>query len=319
MPSKWTSSFDQLHGWTVSDHVRTTGDVNGDNKADLIGFGLDGVYIARSTGSGFGSISKWTSAFDLSHGWTVSQYVRTVGDINGDGKADLVGFGLDGVYVALSNGSGFGSISKWTSAFDLAHGWTVSDYVRTVGDVNGDGKDDLVGFGLDGVYIARSTGSGFSAISKWTSAFDLLHGWTVSQYVRTVGDVNGDGKADLIGFGQDGVYIALSTGNGFGAISRWTSAFDLSHGWTVSQYFRTVGDVNDDGKADLIGFGQDGVYVALSTGSGFTPISKWTSSFDLSHGWTVSQYVRTVGDVNDDGKADLVGFGLDGVYVATAK
>src|SRR5204863_53488 len=89
--------------------------------------------------TGFNAISKWTSAFDLSHGWTVSQFVRTVGDVNGDGKADLVGFGLDGVYVALSNGSGFDAISKWTSAFDLAHGWTVASFVRTVGDVSGDG------------------------------------------------------------------------------------------------------------------------------------------------------------------------------------
>jgi hypothetical protein len=39
----------------------------------------------------------------------------------------------------------------------------------------------------------------------------------------------------------------------------------------------------------------------------------------LSHGWTVSQYERTVGDVNVDGKADLVGFGLDGVYIGIAR
>ena len=178
---------------------------------------------------------------------------------------------------------------------------------------------DLVGFGQDGVYIALSTGSGFGAISKWTSSFDLSHGWTVSQYVRTVGDVDGDGMADLVGFGQDGVYIALSTGSGFGTISQWTTSFDLSHGWTVSQYVRTVGDVNNNGKADLVGFGLDGVYISLPFGSGFSLPSRRTTSFDLSHGWTVSDYVRTVGDVNGDGKADLVGFGLDGVYIATAQ
>ena len=43
--------------------------------------------------------------------------------------------------------------------------------------------------------------------SRGTTSFDLSHGWTVAQYVRTAGDVNADGKADLIGFGQDGVYI----------------------------------------------------------------------------------------------------------------
>ena len=130
-----------------------------------------------------------------------------------------------------------------------------------------------------------------------------------------MGDVNNDGRDDLIGFGLDGVYVALSTGSGFGAVSRWTDAFDLSHGWTVAQYVRTVGDVNNDGRDDLVGFGQDGVYIALSTGNSFTLIFKGTSAFDLSHGWTVAQYVRTIGDIDGDGKADLVGFGLDGVYV----
>jgi hypothetical protein len=317
--SKWTSAFDLSHGWTVSQYVRTVGDVNGDGMVDLVGFGLDGVYVALSTGSGFSAVNKWTSAFDLSHGWTVSQFVRTVGDVNGDNMADLIGFGQDGVYVALSTSTSFGSISKWTSAFDLSHGWTISEFVRTVGDVSGDGMADLVGFGLDGVYVALSNGNSFDPISKWTSAFDLSHGWTVQDYVRTVGDVNGDGQDDLVGFGQDGVYVATSTGSGFSAVSKWITAFDLAHGWTVASFVRTMGDVDGDGKADVVGFGQDGVYISISSGSGFSPASKWISAFDLAHGWTVSQYVRTIGDVSGDGKADLVGFGLDGVYVATFK
>jgi len=261
---KWTSAFDLAHGWTVTDFVRTVGDANGDGKVDVIGFGLDGVYVATSNGAGFESISKWTSAFDLSHGWTVRDYVRTVGDVNGDGKIDLVGFGLDGVYVALSNGTGFDAVSKWTSAFDLSHGWTVKDYVRTLGDVNGDGRDDLIGFGHDGVYVALALnpGPGFGSVSKWSGAFDLAHGWTVRDYVRTVGDINGDGKSDLIGYGLDGVYISLSTGAGFGSINRWTTNFNyIPQGWTVNKHPRLVGDADGDGKDDLVGFGTDGVWV----------------------------------------------------------
>jgi secreted trypsin-like serine protease len=215
----------------------------------------------------------------------------------------------------------FNDASKWSPSFDLSHGWTVAEYERTVGDVNGDGRDDLVGFGLDGVYVALSNGTNaFGPVSKWTSSFGLANGWTVAQYERTVGDMNGDGNADLVGFGLDGVYVALSNGsNAFGAISKWTPSFGLANGWTVSQYVRTVGDVDGDGMDDLIGFGLDGVYIALSSGTGFDAVSRWTNDFDLSHGWTVAQYVRTIGDINNDGKDDLVGFGLDGVYTGTAK
>jgi hypothetical protein len=87
-------------------------------------------HYAHAPCPNFGSISKWTASFDLSHGWTVSDFVRTVGDVSGDGRADLVGFGLDGVYVAVSNGSGFNPVSKVVTAFDLAHGWTVSGFVH---------------------------------------------------------------------------------------------------------------------------------------------------------------------------------------------
>jgi hypothetical protein len=317
--SRLTTSFDYSHGWTVTDYPRMLGDVNGDGKDDLFGFGLDGVYVATSTGSGFSAISRWTTDFDYAHGWRVSQHPRMVGDVNGDGNADLVGFGLDGVYIALSTGTGFDPISRWTTDFDYLHGWRVDQHPRMVGDVNGDKKADLIGFGLDGVYVALSNGISFDSVSRWTTAFDYSHGWRVDQHPRMVGDVNGDKMADLVGFGLDGVYIALSNGISFDPVSRWTTSFDYSHGWRVDQHPRMVGDVNGDKKADLIGFGLDGAYVALSTGSGFGPINRWTTDLDYSHGWRVSQHPRTVGDVNGDGMNDIVGFGLDGVYVGSSK
>jgi hypothetical protein len=322
--SRWTTSFDYSHGWRVDQHPRLVGDVNGDGSADAIGFGLDGVYVALSNGvNGFGAISRWTTDFDYSHGWRVDQHPRLVGDVNNDGKADAIGFGLDGVYVALSNGvNAFGPISRWTTDFDYSHGWRVDQHPRLVGDVNGDGSADAIGFGLDGVYVAISNGlNGFGPISRWTTDFDYSHGWRVSQHPRMVGDVNGDHKADLVGFGLDGVYVAISNGlNGFSPISRWTTDFDYSHGWRVDQHPRMDGDVNNDGFADVIGFGLDGVYVGLSNGvNGFDPIRRWTTDFDYSHGWRVNQHPRMVGDVNNDGRIDLVGFGLDGVYIGLSQ
>jgi hypothetical protein len=308
-------SLDLFQRWAVSDHVRTMGDVNGDGKDDLVGFGQDGAYVALSDGNSFGSIGKWTNAFGLSAGWTVRDYVRTVGDVNGDGMDDLVGFGQNGVWVSLSTGSGFPTPTRWVQAFDLAHGWTVQDYVRTLADVNGDGKDDLVGFGQNGVWVSLSTGSSFPAPTRWVQAFDLAHGWTVQDYVRTLADVNGDGKDDLVGFGQNGVWVSLSTGSGFPAPSKWTSSFDLSHGWTVSQYVRMVSDVNGDGKDDLVGFGHNGVYLALSNGSGVDPIRPWKNDFGLADGWTVRDFVRTIGDINGDGTLEVVSFGPNGVYL----
>ena len=59
--------------------------------------------------------------------------------------------------------------------------------------------------------------------------------------------------------------------------------------------------------------------MALSNGSGFALVSSVTSDFSYNQGWRMDTYPRLVGDVNGDGKVDLVGFGYAGAVVATAK
>jgi hypothetical protein len=53
----------------------------------------------------FGPMTMWTAAFNYNKGWHVDMHPCMVGDVNADGKADLVGFGLNGVYIGLSHGT----------------------------------------------------------------------------------------------------------------------------------------------------------------------------------------------------------------------
>jgi hypothetical protein len=135
-------------------------DVNGDGKADAVGFGYAGVYVALTNASGTGfapTTSQWTGAFSYNAGWRVDQHPRMLADVNGDGKADAVGFGYSGVIVALANASGTGfepNGNLWSTSFSYNAGWRVSLHPRMFADVNGDGKDDAVGFGYAGVYVA---------------------------------------------------------------------------------------------------------------------------------------------------------------------
>jgi hypothetical protein len=98
-----------------------------------------------------------------------------------------------------------------------------------------------------------------SAFGPWAG------GWSSDDtYPREVADVNGDGMADIIGFGQYGVWVALATGNGnFAQPGFELSAFGVNAGgWSSDDaYPREVADVNGDGMADIIGFGNAGVYV----------------------------------------------------------
>lgn len=68
-------------------------------------------------------------------------------DVNGDGLVDVVGFAGNGPYVALSTGSGFTTPAYWLEDMAQNQGWRVSQHPRVLADVDGDGNDDIVGFG----------------------------------------------------------------------------------------------------------------------------------------------------------------------------
>ncbi|MFG2058370.1 FG-GAP repeat domain-containing protein [Micromonospora sp. NPDC048930] len=243
-------------------------------------------------------------------------------DFHGDGKEDIVAFtqgSLADVYVGNSTGYQFLEPSeKWNDFF------SVGGETALTGDVNGDGKDDIITFahgsntegasnaavGGD-VYVGLSTGTGFLAGARW-------HDWFApAAEIPAVGDVNGDGKDDIVTFthDQDGrgdVYVALSTGTSFGPGLKWNDWF------APAGEYPAVADVNGDGKADIITFTQGpssaaDVYVGLSTGSSFAAGVKWHDLF------AVGNELPRVGDVNGDGRADIVTFTCDAnadAYVA---
>jgi Subtilase family/Peptidase inhibitor I9/FG-GAP-like repeat len=310
------------------DYVYRLGDVNGDNRQDIIRFGERDVAVALSTVTGLGPYQRWIEDFDYESGWRTYRHERELADVNGDGKADIVGFGEDGIHVALSTGSSFVYSGKWISGFAFnAGGWRIGSHVRRVADVNGDKKADIIGFGNAGVFVALSTGSRFASKSLWIADFTFnTTGWRESKHVREVADVNGDGRADIVGFGDNGVQVALSTGSSFVNSGMWSASFGFNtENWRVDKHVRRVADVNGDKKADIIGFGDFAVLVSFSTGTGFSTPAVWHTDFDVSSGWlNVSEFSpftkvalaydpahpRFMADVSGNGKADIIAFGF---------
>jgi hypothetical protein len=269
------------------------GDVDGDGKADIVAFGDAGVYVARSTGTGFASPQLWYPDFGYDQGWRVDEHPRFVADVNGDHLADIVGFGDAGVYVSLSTGTGFSPPQLWITEFGYSQNWRVAQHPRFVRDIDGDGRADILGFGDAGVLLSLGTVTGFAPPRLVVSGFGYGGGWHGDDPVfaapRVLADVNGDGRPDIVGYYPDGsVYVSTyvreplpildvaaapsSPGAilvdgipGFSAPQKW-AWWDTFRGATdtrtlpPAEFLLTAADWDGDGSAGLVGFGPDGVH-----------------------------------------------------------
>ncbi|KGJ71623.1 hypothetical protein GY21_20905 [Cryobacterium roopkundense] len=88
----------------MAKNPRLLADTTGDGRLDIVGFHDDGVYIARSLGGGlFEEPRLVLDNFGYSAGgWRVDRHPRFLADTTGQGRADIVGCGSGGVYVARS-------------------------------------------------------------------------------------------------------------------------------------------------------------------------------------------------------------------------
>ncbi|AQZ54429.1 FG-GAP-like repeat-containing protein [Martelella mediterranea] len=266
-----------------------------------------------------------TSTTIASEWW--SHHFRSVGDVNGDGRDDVIALsGNDGYRVLRSsfgNGNGTFSDAGWTDQGPIGGWWAGRQ--RFVGDVNGDGKDDLVAITADGaqrveVWYGNSGGT-FS--SPTVSYNELANQWW-SAKEKFLGDVDGDGHADIVALSGD------QYGNQYTNV--WKGRADGSFGANVqtrvvaltpyhSRQF--LDDVNGDGRADLIGFSQDGaanIHVLLGQANGTFSNAIYTHD-ELASG-SLSSVEKYVGDVNGDGRADIVALGTGNqtavIYAGTA-
>jgi FG-GAP-like repeat len=273
-PTFELAAFGTMAGGWSSDNTypRVLADVSGDGKADIVAFSSAGVYESLATGNGdFMAPTFELAAFGTTAGgWSSDDtYPRRLADVNGDTRADIVAFSSAGVYESLATAGGHFAMPTFElAAFGTnAGGWSNDNtYPRALADVNGDHMADIVGFSSAGVYVSRATGNGhFGAPTFELAAFGAgagAGGWTSQDlYPRTLADVNGDGMADIVGFGSAGVYTSLATGGGhFASPTFQLSAFGLDAGWSSdTTYPRQLADINGNGTGDIVGFAANGV------------------------------------------------------------
>lgn len=204
----------------------------------------------------------------------------------------------------------------WSDDYCYGRGWRVGRHYRDLADVDGDGRLDIVGFNDVGVQVSRSMQDRFASPDLWSDHFGYNQGWRVGKHLRYLADIDGDHRLDIVGFQDDGVWVAKSLGDRFGVAERWLAALGYRQGWREDRHIRRVIDMNHDGLADVVAIGNEGVYLSLSTGIGFSLPVLDARNFGYAQGWRVNKHVRDFADFDGDGYIDVAGIQDDGVYVS---
>lgn len=332
------SQFGLQQGWSSQDaYPRLSADVDGDGLDDIVGFGNGAVLVATArapqdyplNSGGFNTATAWlrdltTDGSKNPNVWASDQTTpRLLGDVNGDGKADIVALNGANVYVALSGGTAFAAPKIWLSDTALASNFrNTQTYPLALADVDGDGRADLVGFASDGVYVARSTGSGFGGMQRWLADFGVRSGWLNNDlFPRMLVDVNGDGRADIVGFNRGGVAVSLSNGSGsFRTPTMWLQGYfgssSAAGGWISNRRTpRLVGlkVLPDVKRAAIVAFSDGAVYVSRvnDAGTAFQPPEVWSHKMTSTiGGWSDNQ---TTPRLLSNGDNEFPGLPLRGV------
>jgi hypothetical protein len=261
-------------------------DFNEDGKADLA-FSSNGaaevrVYFGKGDGT-FKVPTLYSPDFD--------SYDFKTADVNNDDHADLVGASGGPPWVMLNQGSGTFGSQIFSFSQDL-NGIGVD-----LADFDEDGNLDIADVDASGGHVYIGLGDGQGHFNPTAQFGDL--GRQVN-YVAA-GDFDGDGHADVDATSEANTSV-LITGEGHGAFRQpvWfvTGALDV-----------TAADLNGDARMDLLSFSQDPgrLYSALGNKRGFAAPRLWH---------TDALGTMREGDVNGDGKRDLVMSGIvvhDGV------
>jgi O-glycosyl hydrolase len=306
----------QFDAWASAPNARAvSGDFNGDGRADIALVGAEGwitIPVAFSQGDGTFSVSnagRWDFA-----GWASAPGAQVVsGDVNGDGRADLIATGGSGwwtIPVAYSNGDGTFEVSN-LSNWPIPE-WAQAEGVKALaGDVDGDGRADLIltgGAGWWTIPVGFSNGDGTFRVTN--HVLDEFPIWAQDPYAQaSAADLNGDGRTDIVlAGGADWITVPMAFSRGDGSFWRDNRVEPNMSIWSQGIGAKLLtGDVNGDLRGDVVlTGGADWITIPVGFSNGNGTLSVSNAVVPNFPTWAQDPSAKAVaGDFNGDGRADL--------------
>ncbi|MFB7365476.1 FG-GAP repeat domain-containing protein [Streptomyces hydrogenans] len=314
-------------GWSVYDQVVGAGDANGDGRGDLYARDFNGtLWFYAGTGN---TSRPFATRKSVGTGWNIYNQIIPSGN-GGLWARDDTGT----LYDYAPNGNGTlasrkqkGAVGEWADVTQFA----------SSGSISHTGKNEVLATTPGGsaywyktsttgklapraLYLSEGNWKGFpyfSVSSTGTSNVSAVAlvwegrltindyliggGWGIYDHIVGPGDLSGDGRGDLLARDRSGVlYLYRSKPD-----IAFETRIRIGSGWGVYNAIVGSGDYTSDGRKDLLARTTGGdLYLYAGTGNATTPFK---SRVKIGSGWNVYKRLVAPGDLNSDGKGDLLG------------
>ncbi|MEI8176090.1 MAG: S8 family serine peptidase, partial [Candidatus Omnitrophota bacterium] len=287
----WPRMVGGTNGWIARTPVAA--DIDHDGKYEIVFGAQDSkLHVMRADGN---ELTGWPVSVQ-------SQGVHTilVGDIDGDGADEIVTSADSDPSTLIYAWHGDATpVAGWPKNTNPVQGPTrLTIWAGALADLNGDGAREVICYGT-GIYVYDGAGA---ALPGWPKEFlDTYHS-RIYFFAPTVGDLNNDGRPEIVAASGDGKIYA------------WDVSGALVPGWPITPGVKaptymdgtcTLADIDGDGMLEVIFVEQDAswqekMYAYNHDG---TPCTGWPKSNVWINGCPV------IGDPDQDGKVNIAAFG----------
>ncbi len=283
--------------WNTVKHASLSPDLTGDARPDVVAIHSSTGALRVYPGTNSGSVRAPVIS---GSGWELMRDVLPVGDLDGDGRSDLLGVGSRG-QLGFYPGRGDGTVKPGRIT---GSGYTAYQSMSPAGDRTGDRIPDVLAVRAADGALVLLPGTRGGSLAPPTR---LAGGWDVLSPVVAASDLDGDGAPDVLGRLATGE-MRTYYGDSSGRPTRWNT---WGRGWNAMSQLSAGVDFDGDSIPDVLGVltTEDRGTLRLYSGTGARDEVR-TIDVPLPSATTM---VGIAGDINGDGRPDLVARSGDGI------